>query len=191
MLEFAGWLGFAADDPALIVSIRLDANGQYDSGGGGTDLDLIPYLISLTQGIDVQTRPMKVITVHYQSFLVNGNRTFSFMIKLRRTDETSIFDHYVGTTVDGTVANDDSQAGKSYAGTAAFKNMHFKIFAKNAAGAVVNYIQMDYKDVGITRIEMNDVDPESDEEAYYDITCIATSGVPTTKDEVPTALYGI
>ena len=38
---------------------------------------------------------------------------------------------------------------------------------------------------------MNDVDPESDEEAYYDITCIATSGVPTTKDEVPTALYGI
>lgn len=179
---------FIDDNTKVLWDVDLTANGQYVNTG--TDLDLVPYLISLTQSIDVQTKPAKILTVHHLSYLTNGNRIFSFNMRLRRTDETSVFDHYVGTTVDGTVGNDDSQAGKSYAGTAAFKNMHFKIFAKDSNGDVVNYIQMDYKDVGIVRIEMNNVDPEGDEEAWYDITCIATSGVPTTKDEVPAALYG-
>lgn len=173
----------------LLWDCDIDANGQYVNTG--TDLDLIPYMIHLTATIDVQMKPSKVVTVHYQTFLLNGPRIYSIQMKLRRTDETSIFDHYVGTTVDGTVVNDDSQAGKSYAGlSTAFKNMHFKIFAKNAAGAVSNYIQMDWQTIGITRIEMNDADPEQDEESWYDITMIAIAGVPTTKDEVAAALYG-
>ena len=173
----------------LLWDCNIDSNGQYTSGG--TDLDLIPYMIHLTGTIDVQLKPSKIVTVHYQTFLLNGPRIYSIQIKLRRTDETSIFDHYCGTTVDGTVGNDDSQAGKSYAGlSTAFKNMHFKIFAKDSNGDVVNYIQMDWQTIGITRIEMNHADPEQDEESWYDITMIAISGVPTTKDEVAATLYG-
>lgn len=181
---------FLIDDNTKVRwDVTIDGNGQYSGDATGV-VDLVPYLISLVQSIDVFAKPQKIVTNHFPSYITNGNRLFGFRMRLRRTDETKIFDHYVGTTVDGTPGNDDSQAGKSYAGLAAFKNMHFKIFALDSGGSVVNYLQVDYKDIGIARIELNNADPESDEESWYDITCIATSGVVTTKDEVAPALYG-
>lgn len=180
---------FIDDDTKLLWDVSLDSNGQYTSGG--TDLDLKKYAIEFTFAIDVITRPLKIVTQHFPAFIVNGYRLFSWHLKIRRTDETSIFDHYVGTTVTGSGGSDNSQAGLSYAGSSAFKNMHFKIFAKDSNGDTgINYIQLDLTSCAIGQLEMNHVDNTEDEEPWYDMNGFALFGVPTTKDEVDASLYG-
>ena len=176
-------------DPNTILKwgTTLNANGQYSSGG----LDLTPYAIEFSFACDVLAKPLKIITQHFPTFIATGRELWSWHLKIRRTDETSMFDHFLGTTVTVTGASDNSQAGLSYAGSEAFKNLSFKIFAKNAAGAVANYIQLDLEGCSIGEMDMNFVDETETEEAYYDFTGFALNGVPTIVDECEEVEYGI
>lgn len=160
----------------------LDGNGVYSSAG----TDLTPYLKLISCTIDIDTRTFKPTSQHFPKRIVNAIRIVTLAFKLRRTDETSFFDDYHGTTVDGTTPNDDSQAGVSYALGSAFKPISFKINNEDA-----NYIQMDLTDVAVVKMELNDADPEKEEEPWYDIICTSKKPVFSTKDGVLNALYGL
>ena len=138
----------------------------------GAIIDIVDYkdtLMNFQYICDMTTQFQPLVEQMIPNAILDGVRTHVLIFDLLRGDDTRIYDDHQAQTRTNTP-----------------RDARIKCYAK---GSTTEYIQLDFKDVYTSKVDMNDGDVGRDELDIYKVVAVCSSVIPTIRDGVADGFY--